>query len=359
MADDDVAASQDPAGQALQKRMPVKPPDQPGLVGEEIPVKSGLQPAADVLPVVSLVASVPSPWPMTYTVLTARTNIDVGSTPYYIRIFDAETGTYLANCRTGSSCSVSVTRPNVDLTSFTAVISDLVNPPVASMSTQVYWHVSGVKLTPSVTTLAVGATATLTATTDYDISSSPFWVQLYDDTTATLLKSCGGGTQCSATVGQTTATTHAYRACFSGFGAAMPPPNLLECTAERFIAWSSTGISVVLSVSQGAVTAFASVDVGPTPYFIQIFDFAGSRLAACGSGRSCSAAFNATWSGSYLVAVVGPSVTAPDATATSVSSVITAFGIGDGAQGTVVGVGPHPSGPPGLPPFAVAPPVIH
>lgn len=359
--DDDVAAPQDPAASVSQKRMPVKPPDHPGVFGEELVAKpASLQPLASIIiPVVSLVASQPSPWAMTYTVLTARANIDVGSTPYYIRIWDVETGTYLANCKTGSSCSVSVTRPNVDLTSFTAVISDLINPPVASASTQVYWHVSGVKLTQSATTLAVGATATLTAMTDSDILSSPFYVQLYDDTTSTLLQSCGGGTQCSVTVSQATATTHAYRACFSGFGASMPPPNLLECTAERFIAWSSTGINVVLSASQGAVTASASVDVGATPYFIQIFDFAGSRIAVCGSGRSCSAPFHAAWGGSYLVAVVGPSATAPDANATAVSSVIGLFDIGNGAQGTVVTSGPHPSGPSGRPPFTPVIPVIH
>jgi hypothetical protein len=357
--DDGVAAPQDPAGKAPQKMMPVKPPDHPGIVDGELPVKpASLQPLAAILPVISLVASQPSPWAMTYTVLTARTNIDVGSTPYYIRIWDVETGTYLANCRTGSSCSVSVTRPNVDFTSFTAVISDLTNPPVASASTQVYWHVSGVKLTQSVTTAAVGATAILTAMTDSDILSSPFYVQLYDDTTSTLLQSCGAGTQCSVAVSQTTATTHAYRACFSGFGASMPPPNLLECTAERFIAWSSTGITVALSASQGTVTAFSSVDVGSTPYSIQIFDLAGSRIASCRSGRICSVAFNPVWSGSYLVAMVGPSITAPDATATATSSVIGLFSIGDGAQGTVVTSGPHPSGPSGNPPFTVVPPVI-
>jgi hypothetical protein len=329
------------------------------VVGEELPAKPvGVRAAAAILPVLSLVASQPSPWAMTYTVLTARTNLDVGSTPYYIRIWDVETGSYLASCGTGSSCSVAVTRPNVDSASFTAVLTDLTNPPLASASTQVYWHVSGVKLTQSVTTTAVGATAILTAMTDSDILSSPFYVQLYDDTTSTLLQSCGAGTQCSVAVSQTTATTHAYRACFSGFGASMPPPNLLECTAERFIAWSSTGITVALSTSQGTVTAFSSVDVGPTPYFIQIFDFAGSRIASCRSGRICSVAFNPVWSGSYLVGLVGPSTTAPDTNATAVSSVIGLFSVGDGAQGTVVTSGPHPSGPTGRPPFTVLPPVI-
>jgi hypothetical protein len=354
-AGDEVAAPQDVAGQAPQKALPVRPPDHPGVVGEELPAKPvGVRAAAAILPVLSLVASQPSPWAMTYTVLTARTNIDVGSTPYYIRIWDVETGSYLASCGTGSSCSVAVTRPNVDSASFTAVLTDLTNPPLASASTQVYWHVSGVKLTQSITTAAIGATATLTATTDYDISSSPFYVQLYDDTAPALLQTCGGGNQCSVAVSQTTATSHSYRACFSGFGASMPPPNLLECTAERFIAWSSTGIRVALSATQGTVTATSSVDVGPTPYFIQIFDLAGSRLAACGGGTTCSVSFNPTWGGSYLVAVVGPSSTAPDASAIAISWATALYGFGNGAQGAPVNSGPHPSGPVGIPPFRVS-----
>ena len=84
----------------------------------------------------------------------------------------------------------------------------------------------------------------------------------------------------------------------------------------------------------------------------------GSRWSWGPPGRTCSASFNAAWGGSYLVALVGPSTTVPDATATAVSSVIGLFGIGDGAQGTVVTSGPHPSGPSGRPPFTAVIPVI-
>jgi hypothetical protein len=275
--------------------------------------------------------------------------MDVGPTPYFIRIWDVETGTYLASCGSGTTCSVSVTRANVDSTSFTAVIADAVNPPVVSASTDVYWHVSGVKLTQSLTTVAVGAATTLTATTDYDIGSSPFYVQIYDDTSAALLQSCAAGTRCSVMVRQITATTHRYRACFSSFGTSMPPPNLLECTAQKFITWSSSGIAVALSSSQGTVTATANVDVGATPYFIQIYDIAGTRLAACGSGTTCTASFNPAWSGSYLLGLVGPSSLAPDVTAAAVSPVASLFSIS--SQGAPVGSGPRPGGPPGDPPF--------
>jgi hypothetical protein len=40
--------------------------------------------------------------------LTATTNADVGPTPYYIGIYDAVAGTWLAECPSGSTCSVDV-----------------------------------------------------------------------------------------------------------------------------------------------------------------------------------------------------------------------------------------------------------
>jgi hypothetical protein len=40
--------------------------------------------------------------------LTATTNADVGPTPYYIGIYDAIAETWLAECPTGSTCSVDV-----------------------------------------------------------------------------------------------------------------------------------------------------------------------------------------------------------------------------------------------------------
>ncbi len=352
------SAPSDVAGGTLRKAMPVKPPDHPGVTGGALPAKpAGPRVAAVALPAwtVSLTASPASPWAATYTVLTATANMDVCPTQYFIRIWDAETGSYLASCGSGTTCSVSVTRANVDSTSFTAVIADAVNPPVASSSTDVYWHVAGVKLTQTFTTAAIGATATLTASTDYDIITSPFYVQIYDDTSAALLQTCGGGTRCTVAVSQTTATTHRYRACFSGFGTAMPPPNLFECTEEKFITWSNTRIAVALSASPGTVTATSSVDVGATPYYIQIFDIAGTRLAVCGSGTTCTAPFNAAWGGSHVLAMVGPSSATPNVTAAAISTVTTLFGLGDGSQGAPVGPGPSPGGPPGDPPFAPPP----
>ncbi|HEX7837770.1 MAG TPA: hypothetical protein VF469_09920 [Kofleriaceae bacterium] len=338
------------------KPTPVRPPDQPGVVTDgslpEKPSASQRIAAAAVVPwTVSLVASTPSPWATMYTTLTATVSMDIGPTPYFLRIRDNETGAYLASCGSGTTCAVAVTRSNVDAVSFTAMVTDVQNPPVASASTTIHWHSAGVKLAASATTVPVGGASTITAITDYDIASSPFYTELYDDTTATFLQSCGAGTTCSVSVSQTAATTHRYRACFSAFGTSYPPPNILECTAVKYVTWSNSGAAVSLTVSSGTVTATSSIDVGTTPYYLQIYDLTGSRIASCGTGTTCTTSFTAAWGGSYLLALIGPSSLTPNFTAVAASTVRGYFDLGNGGQGTPIGPGPHPAGPVGDPSF--------
>src|SRR5262249_40286206 len=51
--------------------------------------------------------------------------------------------------------------------------------------------------------------------------------------------------------------------------------------------WVSAGTSVTL-------TATASTDVGPTPYFIEILRQNGSAVAICGSGTTCATTVSAS-----------------------------------------------------------------
>lgn len=341
------------------KVIAARPADPPGVITDgTLPVKPAItqhSALAVTLPwTVSLVASQPSQWAAGYVTLTATASMDLGPTPYFLRILDNETGAYLASCGSGTTCAVAVTRANVDAAAFTAMVTDSRNPPLASASTDVYWHASGVKLTAGATTVAVGGTSTITAVTDYDVVTSPFYIELFDDTTGTLLQSCGGGTRCTVSVRQTTAATHRYRACFSGFGTSFPPPSVLECTIEKYVTWSSGGAAVSLAVASGSVTATSSIDVGTTPYYIQIYDVGGSRIASCGSGTTCTVPLTAAWGGRYLVAFVGPSSSSlPDAPAAAVSPVLGYLGLGNGGQGTPIGPGPHPAGPVGDPEISV------
>lgn len=284
---------------------------------------------------VSLVASPPSPWPTRATTLIATANMDVGPTPYYIRILDVDSNSFIATCGTGTTCQVSATRPIIQTSSFAAYVEDLQGHVVADsmggflfLPMPVTWHGSGVRLTESATTVPVGGAATLFATTSFDIGPSPFFVGVYDATAGAFLTDYGFGTGITASVSQSTATTHAYRACFGNLSTSYPPPSPLECATTQYVTWSNSGHAVSLTAPSTTfddelVTATASLDVGPTPYFIQIYSIESGRIASCGAGTTCTVAFTPSTSGSHLVAFIAPSgATLPPPSATAESAIL-------------------------------------
>src|SRR2546423_830412 len=129
-------------------------------------------------------------------------------------------------------------------------------------------------------TVPVGASTTLTATTAEDIAPSPFETQIYDLTTHTLLAQCYTGITCSATVSQSTATTHlygayvAYSVIVDGFEER--PDGDVQTAGFVYTTWADTGWTVSLTAGpfsggNQTFTATASGNVAPTPYYIEIF----------------------------------------------------------------------------------------
>jgi len=96
-------------------------------------------------------------------------------------------------------------------------------------------------------------------------------------------------------VSQSTATTHTFVAYVSGNSTAMPPASTVATSQKSFVTWTSTTYRVSLPTATGCVasgsatiTATANVDVGPTPYYIEIFDtYSGTRVGYCPSGTTC------------------------------------------------------------------------
>ena len=274
------------AGAHIGKPVPVRPPSSPGAgLGAAIPAKPDH--AREVTPLtawsVSLTASSNWLWPTQYSTLTATANMDVGPTPYYLRIYDETAGAYVVTCATGTTCSVPVTQPTPATHYYIAVVSYASSgyPPggeqAASGSVGVVWQGVYLSLSASPTTVPVGTGAALTATTSADIGPSPFWTEIYDVTTGTRVAVCGYGTSCSTTVSQGAATTHEYIAYLSNYAAAFPPPGIQETSRVSFITWSGLGWRVSLSAPSATygsetVTAYANGNVGPTPYYIEIFN---------------------------------------------------------------------------------------
>jgi len=65
-----------------------------------------------------------------------------------------------------------------------------------------------VELDASAPTVAVGHSSTLTATTGVNVGPTPWFIDIYDKTTNTLLRACGSGTSCSVNVAEGVETTH-------------------------------------------------------------------------------------------------------------------------------------------------------
>jgi hypothetical protein len=288
---------------------------------------------------VSLTASSNDLWPDQSSTLTATANQDVGPTPYYIEIYDQTSGSYVANCPSGTVCTASVTQPQPTTHAYEAFVAYY--PPatgtpsgIQATSSTVYvlWHGVNVTLVSNNSTLPLNGLATLTANTSSDVGPSPFWIEIYDATTGTRLTYCGYGTSCSTTTSQAVATTHKFVAYVSAYSTTFPPANTIATSNPVFVTWTAGGYRVTLSgptYSYGSetLTATANVNVGPTPYYIEIFDLdTGVRLTVCGSGTSCSVTTSLNGGANHYAAFISSySTTLPPLNTQATSNELTSY----------------------------------
>ncbi len=270
-------------------------------LGPELPEKRALGRVNAALAwSVSLTKTYPSgvPWLTQTVTLTATANQDVTYTPYYIRIRDGWGGPILASCGSGTTCSANVVATTYQLHQYEATIEDYSGSTL--MATAVYyvdWDYVYTSISTGTTTVGLGASTTVSASVTRDLGTGPLYLDIYDVTAGTRVKSCGTGYTCTATVSQTAASTHAYKAFLTSYndGSVYPPVNNFGNTPLRYLTWTGTGYTISLSAPSSScqncyvtVTATTNVDVGPTPYYITVFNMDGTWLRTCGSGTSCS-----------------------------------------------------------------------
>lgn len=251
---------------------------------------------------VTLTASRSVLWPTEYTTLTATANQDLGPTPYYLSIFDDIGGPPLISCSKGTTCSRSITQPTKTSRDYIAIVSSLptslssvTNIQARSNYQTVQWLGMALDLTADQYTTGLGGWVVLTANTSTDVGSTPFNIEIFDATMGIWLNDCNSGTVCHAVARQTVATTHRYVAYVSAQSTSLPPPAVQNTSTPVFVTWSTTGwsISVTKYDTPGdgtqSVTATANGDVGPTPYFIELFDVdSRTRIGVCGSTNVCT-----------------------------------------------------------------------
>jgi hypothetical protein len=175
-----------------------------------------------------------------------------------------------------------------------------------------FWGLSG--FTASATTVPVGSGITLTARTNCDIGSVDALVQIVDNTNRNIPGQCRTGTSCSVTTTGIQALTHSFSAylyiwngsSWNALGHTQPVYLTWEAPPNNFTVSLSGPSLIGPSAGPATYTAAASQDVGPTPYWIEIFDATTStRLGYCGSGSTCSIAFTpSVVPGDQLVAFV-------------------------------------------------------
>lgn len=178
-----------------------------------------------------------------------------------------------------------------------------------------------------------GRSATLTVTFPHDVGPTPYYLEIFDQTTGALVKACASGTSCSAQAAQASPTTHKYIAYKASYSTTNPPPNTQATSQTVSVTWRDSlvlnGRTVQNAGSPVTLTASSATDVGPTPFYIEIFNkTTGRLLKACGTGTTCSASDTSNMANStdtYVAYIGSWSTTSPPPSLQATSNPITVF----------------------------------
>ena len=264
--------------------------------------------------------------------LSAYANVDVGPTPYYIEFYDRNTGGLLNYCGTGTSCSTSVSESSPTTHNFIAYIGSYsgTNPPstVAATSNVVSCTWLGASMGASPQYTSPGSSSLVTVYANTDVGPTPYWLELFDASTGANLVICASGSSCSAWVSQGGPTVNSYYGYASSYGTALPPPNV-QASASTFVVWFGISLTASLPAIQPGQTtslqANANANVGPSPYYISIFDATtGARVALCAAGSTCGVNINQASSTvrDYIAYVGGSTTTRPPSSVQATSNYV-------------------------------------
>jgi hypothetical protein len=173
--------------------------------------------------------------------LTASSSVDVGALGFVLMFWDKTAGAKLTFCGSGTTCSTMLSEPDGGSHEIVAYVADTASATpssgvrAASEAVSPTWL--SVVLAANTTYPRAGGTASITATTNADLTTTPWSLGIIDQGGKLVDKPCKSGSTCSARVTLTAGPIPFFSAVI---GAAPPPLDpstlagqLLEKVAER------------------------------------------------------------------------------------------------------------------------------
>jgi hypothetical protein len=178
-----------------------------------------------------------------------------------------------------------------------------------------------------------GQSAILTATAGASVTGTRSAIEIFDQSTGTLVGACTQGSQCLVAYSATSGI-HTFAAYITPPVANQPTENVITSNPVS-VAWFAVSLkSSATSVGPGkpvTVTARATADVAGSGLHLGLYDQdSGARITYCSRGASCSTTVTKSQAGarSIVAYVAGPSDTLPEQAGQAQSSPITATWLG-------------------------------
>jgi Domain of unknown function (DUF1906) len=215
-----------------------------------------------------------------------------------------------------------------------AFMSHTVTPSVPSWSLTAAGSQPHVRLESNVTAVKRGQSAVLTATASLTMTGTRSAIEIFDQTTGTLVGACMQASQCLVAYAAKSGV-HTFAAYVTPPVANQPTENVVTSDPVT-VSWFSVALTAASAPMVGpgkpvTITATATADVGSSGYQLGLYDqSSGTRLTYCSRGTTCSTTLTKQQAGSRSIVayVSAASETSPPLEIQAQSAPMTATWLG-------------------------------
>jgi hypothetical protein len=275
---------------------------------------------------------------------SAKTAPGVASTPDGLTACVAAGG---APIPSGPAACSDTLLPPIDPGAGQANSAPVVNPSVPVASLQAATAPARIELTSSVPIAQPGNNVVLTATASASVSGSNKVIEIFDQTTGTLLGSCAQGGQCAVAYNAKSGN-HSFVAYIDEASTKVPAGNRTIKSNVLAVNWVgvtlATKDAIVGPGRTATITATTTSAIDKTGYQLQLFDSdSKARLTFCSQGTSCSTSLTQPVGGVRTVVAVlaKQSSTLPAQTTLAQSDPLSLTWLSVTIQGDGAGSGVH------------------